>query len=314
MFHHRLSVICVSDAITQYFHVLDATSSAFLSLAISESVFWRMSRAEAARDPRRRLFAPLLLKLLLLQKCNKFPCNGVRVSVRAGRLIFSSLLFLLRYLKKMEKLNVSETHTPWCLRRAYDQGKIPQIASCLSGVFLPSSLCFLYALVPADASQGLCTYMNEKARYVFRPVVNEDCFGVRFDSEYSVCLRSIQPGFKVFHFNRHTVNSNEFPTKKERKNLFREEGEKSLSRHVFDVCHMCFLLSALEKKGLKKTTQHYLMRFNDWIHQKWLPVWRELGKVWGHFQPCIYTHPTELLKLWSQGKKNGEWELKQSSG
>lgn len=110
MFHHRLSVICVSDAITQYFHVLDATSSAFLSLAISESVFWRMSRAEAARDPRRRLFAPLLLKLLLLQKCNKFPCNGVRVSVRAGRLIFSSLLFLLRYLKKMEKLNVSHVN------------------------------------------------------------------------------------------------------------------------------------------------------------------------------------------------------------
>lgn len=41
MFHHKLSVICVSDAIMQYFHALDATSSAFLSLAISESVFWR---------------------------------------------------------------------------------------------------------------------------------------------------------------------------------------------------------------------------------------------------------------------------------
>lgn len=163
MFHHRLSVICVSDAITQYFHVLDATSSAFLSLAISESVFWRMSRAEAARDPRRRLFAPLLLKLLLLQKCNKFPCNGVRVSVRAGRLIFSSLLFLLCYLKKMEKLNVSEIHTPWCLLCAYDQGKIPQIASCLSGVFLQSSLCFLYVLIPADASRPayLCEWKSK---------------------------------------------------------------------------------------------------------------------------------------------------------
>lgn len=43
-------------------------------------------RAPATRDPRRCLFASLLLKLLLLQKCNKFPRNGILVRVRLGRL------------------------------------------------------------------------------------------------------------------------------------------------------------------------------------------------------------------------------------
>lgn len=202
----------------------------------------------------------------------------------------------------MEKWNVSETHAPWCLLRVYDQGKIPQIASCLSGVLLPSSLCFLYVLILADASQGLRTYMNEKVRYVFRPVVNEDCFGVSFDSEYSVCLRSIQPGFKVFHFNRHTVNSNEFPTKRKEKTCLEKRKKNPLQTCIWCLPHVFFAVS-FKKERIKKKPQHYLMRFNDWIHQKWLPVWRELGKVWGHFQPCIYTHPTDLLKLWSQGKK-----------
>lgn len=59
--------------------------------------------------------------------------------------------------------------------------------------------------------------MNAKVSYVLRLVVNEYIFDVSLDSEYSVCLRSIQPCFKVFHFNRRTVNSNEFPSFEKRK-------------------------------------------------------------------------------------------------
>lgn len=54
-------------------------------------------RTPATRDPRRCLFASLLLKLLLLQKCNKFPRNGILVSVR---------------LRRLRKKNVRETKPP----------------------------------------------------------------------------------------------------------------------------------------------------------------------------------------------------------
>lgn len=43
---------------------------------------------------------------------------------------------------------------------------------------------------------------------MLRLIVNEHSFGVGLDSECSVCLT--QPGFKVSHFNRRTVNSNDF--------------------------------------------------------------------------------------------------------
>lgn len=131
-FHHKLSVICVYAG----FPCAGCFLICFSSSAISESVFWR----KAARDPRHCLFA-FYLKLLPLQKCNKFPCKDVHVSVQAGRLIFSSLLLLLCHLKKTENYmtervflsghlyrnDIRCTQTPWCLLCGYGQDILPMI-------------------------------------------------------------------------------------------------------------------------------------------------------------------------------------------
>lgn len=57
-------------------------------------------------------------------------------------------------------------------------------------------------------------YTGAKVCCVVRLLVNELSFGVGFDSECSVCLWRMQAGFKVFHFNRLTVNSNNLSKKK----------------------------------------------------------------------------------------------------
>lgn len=59
--------------------------------------------AEATLDPRRCLFASMLLKLFLLQKCNKFPHNGVQEIYQKckGRWGMFFLLLLPCHLKPM---------------------------------------------------------------------------------------------------------------------------------------------------------------------------------------------------------------------
>lgn len=64
---------------------------------------------------------------------------------------------------------------------------LPFWCSPRKAALFPSSLCFLYVLIPVDASQGLYilyAYMNAKVRYVLRLFVNEDSFGISLDSEF----------------------------------------------------------------------------------------------------------------------------------
>lgn len=79
--------------------------SAFQMLLCSISMRWMLTRllffvrnlwisilkegrAEATRDPRCCFFAPLLLKVHLLQKRNKFPCNIIQQQADAFSLLF----------------------------------------------------------------------------------------------------------------------------------------------------------------------------------------------------------------------------------
>lgn len=132
----------------------------------------------------------------------------------------------------------------------------------------PCSLCFHYVLIPVDASQGLymnahCAYMGARVWYMIVNwwlIVNEHSFGVGLDWECSVCLWSTQPGFKVFHFNRWTANSNDF-----KKKICLEMRRKN-SPDVYLMSVAC--VSTVSFGEIKKT--RYLTRFNSEIHKKWL--------------------------------------------
>lgn len=139
-------------------------------------------RAEAAQDPRRCLFAPLLLKLLLLHKCNKFLCNSVRVSVRPSRLVFH--LFCYSYERWQTEFSWADTCTetiadaPIPHNLAY-MTKAKYYIDATDSILLfwcpprkatlfKSSLCYLYLLIPVDVSQGLYVYVCTLDLYKFK--------------------------------------------------------------------------------------------------------------------------------------------------
>lgn len=147
MLHHKLSVtssISMDWLLPPLLFFFFFISNLWISIL-------KEARAEAARDPRRCLFALLLLKLLLLQKCNKFPCNDVQ-----GRLIFSSLLLLPRHLKKTEDYTTERVffsghsemivdgpspHDGFCVY-GRTPTRMPQVASFHSGP-LPGKRCIV---------------------------------------------------------------------------------------------------------------------------------------------------------------------------